>query len=821
MVLRHALARLVAAPMFTIFSVISLAAGVAVTTAVYSVVDTLFVTDLGVTDPDRVAFVVARSDGRVQQTPVSDPDFDDLRAAQTTFSRLSGSVAILPSVATTGHAEILPAEAVDGAYFTTLAVGAQLGRVIQPDDDKTAARVAVLSDELWRGRYAADRRVLGRTVRINGQPFEIIGIAPARYRGTLGHLRSTRLWIPLSAEGSLASGSAPPATSLRERRRLLVVGRLAPGTTAERASVELATIASRLDEAHPPAPATPRGGVFARAWAARPISDGREADDAIRRFGMTVVVLVALVLVVACTNLANLVLARGAARQGELAVRMALGASRGRLIWEQCVESFILAGVGMAASYVMFQLVSAMMTNEYSVGTGMMRVTLSIRPVLNAPALGVTLVATLLALAVFGLEPAVQLARTVDIRSALAAGASGVRPRLRRQRMVIRWQVAIAAGFFIVATMFIRGTIQLARHDTGVEMDRLAVAALDFKNGSWDEVRIRRTVDRVMEEARKDRAVAAISASTGLPFGVMPSIDVSIARPEAANELARSSPVAGLAVTPSLFGTLGIPFVRGRAFTDSDGPASSPVVILSELTARQVFGSVDAVGRTIAMRHGRTTQFAEVVGVAHDTDVRFVYGPRRPLVYLPLTQHFAGAITLAVRSTGNASAAVVALREAIRRADPDLTVDAIGTGRATLAGRFELLRSAGMATVYLGAFTLLLCMVGLFGVQSHVVSHRTREIGVRMAVGASAAQIKMMVMKDGYRPVVEGLVLGLWGGVAGRMIVRSYMDLDVNVFDPWMLMITPIPLVLAAFCACYIPAARAARVDPTVALRAE
>lgn len=450
----------------------------------------------------------------------------------------------------------------------------------------------------------------------------------------------------------------------------------------------------------------------------------------------------------------------------------------------------------------------------------MMRVTLSIRPVLNAPALGVTLVATLLALAVFGLEPAVQLARTADIRSALAAGASGVRPRLRRQRMVIRWQVAIAAGFFIVATMFIRGTIQLAGHDTGVEMDRLAVAALDFKNGSWDEARIRRTVDRVMEEARKDRAVAAISASTGLPFGVMPSIDVSIARPEAANDLGRSA-VAGLAVTPSLFGTLGIAIVRGRAFTDSDSPASSPVVIVSELTARQVFGSVDAVGRTIAMRRGMTTQFAEVVGVAHDTDVRFVYGPRRQLVYLPLTQHFAGAITLAARSTGNASAAVVALREAIRRADPDLTVDAIGTGRATLAGPFELLRSAGMATVYLGTFTLLLSMVGLFGVQSHVVSHRTREIGVRMAVGASAAQIKMMVMKDGYRPVFEGLVLGLWGGVAGRMIVRSYMEIDVNVFDPWMLMITPIPLVLAAFCACYMPAARAARVDPTVALRAE
>ena len=501
MVLRHALARLAAAPMFTIFSVISVAAGVAVTTAVYSVVDTLFATDLGVAEPDRVAFVVTRSDGRAQQAALSAQDFDDLRASQTTFSRISAVVAILPSVATSAHAEILPTEAVDSAYFATLAVGAQLGRVIQPHDDVTAARVAVLSDELWRSRYAADRKVLGQTIRINGQPFEIIGVAPARYRGALGKLRSTRLWIPLASEGSLATASTPSAT-LRERPRLVVLGRLAPDITVERASAELAAIASRLNDAHPPRLPAIRGNAVGRTWAARLISDDGDSDSSARRVGMTVVVLVALVLVVACTNLANLVLARGAARQGELAVRMALGASRGRLIWEQCVESLILAAVGMGASYVMFQVLAAMMTNEYTFGIAAMRATLSIRPVLNAPALGVALVATLLAIGVFGLEPAVQLARTVDIRSALAAGASGIRPRLRRQRMVIRWQVAVAAGFFIVATMFIRGTIQLARHDTGVDIDRLAVAALNFQNGSWDEGRIRRTIDRVMAEAR-------------------------------------------------------------------------------------------------------------------------------------------------------------------------------------------------------------------------------------------------------------------------------------------------------------------------------
>ena len=323
-----------------------------------------------------------------------------------------------------------------------------------------------------------------------------------------------------------------------------------------------------------------------------------------------------------------------------------------------------------------------------------------------------------------------------------------------------------------------------------------------------------------MAEAGKDQAVDTVSASTGLPFGVWPSMEVSIARPEAVHDLARP-PVAGLAVTPSLFRTLGIPIVSGRSFNDGDGPTAPPVVILSELAARQAFGSADAVGRQIVIKRGDTTRSAEVVGVARDTDVRVVYTRRSPLVYLPLTQHFTGAITLTARSTRNATAATAVLGEAIRRADPDLTVDAIGTGRAMLAGPFELLRSTGMATVYLGGFTLLLSMVGLFGVQSQAVAHRTREIGVRMAVGASAMQIKTMVMKDGYRPVVEGLVLGLWGGLAGRMIVRSYIDVDVTLFDPWMLMITPIPLVIAAFWACYIPAARAARVDPTVALRAE
>ena len=248
-----------------------------------------------------------------------------------------------------------------------------------------------------------------------------------------------------------------------------------------------------------------------RLWTAKALAGADDEDGGVRRIGITIVIFIGMVLAVACTNLANLVLA-GATRQGELAVRMAMGASRSRLVWEQCVESAILAG-GAIASYAMFVGLSAWMTQDYPiVAPPMGRMTLPIRPVLNAEALSAAVASLLLALAVFGLEPAIQLARTLDIRSALAAGATGVRPRVGRQRMVIRWQVAIAAGFFIVATMVMKVTIEQNRHDTGVELDRIAVATLSCQTGLWDDARIRRTVERVLEESRRYPGLEAVAA---------------------------------------------------------------------------------------------------------------------------------------------------------------------------------------------------------------------------------------------------------------------------------------------------------------------
>jgi putative ABC transport system permease protein len=420
---------------------------------------------------------------------------------------------------------------------------------------------------------------------------------------------------------------------------------------------------------------------------------------------------------------------------------------------------------------------------------------------------------------VFGLEPALQLTRSRDLRGELAAGVGVLgAPKTRRQRTLLRWQVAISAGFFIVATMFVKYTIAEARHDPGIDLKRLGVAVLNFRTQQWDEARVRRTVDRVVEEARKDQAIEAVSVSTGMPLG-LPAMRLTLSQPETAiGGTPDRYNAVGVAATPSLFKTIGVPILRGRGFDDRDHAAAAPVVVLSEFTARRIFGTSDAVGRPVVVQgHFRVT--ATVIGVARDTDVGYVFGESHPVVYLPLAQGYEPFLAIVVRSTGDVAMAVRALRGALRQVDPDLAVEVIGTGRTVLAGASVFLRAAGVAALALGGLTLALAMVGLFGIQSHTVAHRTREIGVRISLGASPSQIQRMVMRDGYRPVVEGLALGLFIGVIGRVIVRAYTGLEVSVVDPWLFFVVPIPLIVAAFCACYFPAHRAAGVDPNVALR--
>ena len=820
--LRLAARRLAATPLFTVCAVLSLAVGVGVTTAVYSVVDALFLSDADIPDPDRVIAVVVAADGRMSRGTLSQPDFQDLQAAQTSLSRVSASASFSPPLASTSTTEFVFAEAVEGNYFETLGIVMSLGRAIRPADDLAGLRVVVLSDSLWRARFGADPNIVGRTVRIAGASFDVIGVAPRSFRGLNDWPIAAKLWIPLSTESSLALPVSPEiAQAPRDRRRLTVVGRLQPSVTVAAAGAELTAIARRLDAAFPIYAGRTRSVAIERRWTARSLASIAEDNNALHRFGLTLVALVGLVLAVACTNLSNLVLARGTARAQELTIRSALGASRWRLVREQCAESVLLALAGGIASYLVFQVLRVVMDTQFLLllpfGAS---ISLEIHPSLDGSALAVAGTSLALSLLVFGLEPALQLTRSFDLRGRLAASAGGIgQSRARRQGVLLRWQVAIAAGFFMIATMFVKYTIAEVRHDSGVEMDRFGVVVLSVRAQVGDEQSTRRIVERILEETAQDPAVASVSASAGMPFGV-PGVPLSIVTPEKAalnTDLYRTALAIG--ATPSIFKTIGVPIVAGRAFDDRDQQGTAAVVVLSEFAARTAFGTADAIGRQLLVRGQGPPTLTTVIGVARDTDVGRLMGEPRPLVYLPLTQQSGPSLTIAARSTGDASLVIPALREALRRVDPDLAVSAIGTGRSILAGPYVILRSLGVGTLTLGVLTLLLAMGGLFALQSHAVVLRTREIGLRMSCGASSARIRWMVLGDGYRPVVDGLVLGLWGGLAGRAIVRSYLDVDVAIFDPWMFFIVPIPLIAAAFCACYVPAHRASSVDPTVALR--
>jgi predicted permease len=823
--LKIAARRLAATPVFTIFAILSLAVGIGVTTAVFSVVDRIFWRDAGLRDPHTLALIISPEGADDGQWAVSAPDLDDFRRSQTSFTRVTGAYVIHPAVASHATTETQRAEAVDGDYFAMLDVRAHIGRVLQQADHAQGAPVVVLGYELWRTRFGADPNVLGQTVRLSGHLFEIVGVAPESFRGASPGPFGSSLWIPLSRVGPFDPGNPLRLVPGRERRRFTVVGRLKPGVSQQQASAEASAFAAALDQEYPRT-ITQTGRPTGRGWRVATLEALRKPGDDLRGFGLLVFGLITMVLVVACTNLANLILARGAGRQHEFAVRRALGAPRWRLVREQSAESLLLALGGAASSW----LVLAGLIRALDIEVPMSRAWfVSVQPELNTTALALAAGVLLLSLLVFGLEPALQLTRKSEVRDDLASGAGSVGvPKAKRQRALLRWQVAISTAFFIIATLCVRYLVSEARYDSGMDLDRMAVASIDFNIQRRDETRARATLERILARIRQQPGVETASFSSGLPFGttITPRLLLYTAEKPLTTDGGGEDATLVIA-TPDFFRTTGISILRGRAFDERDVAGGRYAMVLSESTARRLFGSADVVGRQVDVRMdtrlqgldpGQPIRTATIIGVAEDTDTTHFRRRSGDTAYLPAAQEYSPWITVVARSE-DPSDAVAAIRRSVREVDPDLAISQVASGHAMLAGPHVLLRGMSIVALSLGGVTLLLAMAGLYGVQSHIVAHRTREIGVRMSLGATAAQVRQMVLKDGYKPVLQGLALGLFFGVVGRAIVRAVLVARLDVVDPWMLLLVPVPMLLAAFLACFLPARRASRVDPNVALR--
>jgi predicted permease len=821
--------RLRATPGFTAFSVVTLGLGIGTTTATYSVVRVVTGPPAGVRDVGTIMNIYqVPGGGSIPMIALSWPDYQDLKARQTVFESLTAWAFFRQAFAANGRTETAWGEVVEGEYFHTLKVRPYLGRTLQPADDRIdAPPVAMISYRAWQRVFDSAPDVVGRQIKMNGQSFQIVGVAPKEFRGLFNNgLVMTAMWVPLAATHYMAQegvGFSVDPTN-RERRWLLVKGRLKPGRTEADARAEVNGIASQLDAVYPMGrmlePRFRSPWNSGRPWAVVPMADvmvNEGADRIARPLGLALMTAVGLVLLIACTNLANLMLARGSARRHEIAVRLALGASRWRLVRESLGESVLLAMAGGAAGLAIARVLFVVIANDVPVGNG---AELYIEPVLDLFAVIVSGGAVLLALTVAGLGPALQSTRA-DVRTALAIGGESSAPRWRGRQRLITLQVAVSVLLLAVAGLCVTQVVRESRHDTGLDLDRLALLDVDFVAQKYDEPRVRQIVDAVVSQVGHTPGVEAVAASSGLPLGIStPGGSIR------STDRDRGLPVELVAATSGIFQALGVRIVGGRAFDERDTRASVAAVVLSERAATVLFETTNVVGRQAVFRRAPWVGAANpkdepvtIIGVAADTDVGVAGRRESGVVYLPLDQHYEGRLVFTARASGRPDALVGVLRRAIHSVDPDIAATQSGTATALVGGTTLFFQIMAVLASVLGSLALVLALAGLYGALSHVIACRTREIGVRLALGATAKQILRMVLLDGLRPVVTGLVLGSGIGFVLRLGMQPLFVRMLPKADVVILLVVPLSIVVCGLIACVVPAKRAASVEPNLALR--
>jgi predicted permease len=829
---RRAWRRLRATPVFTIFSVASLALSIGVTTAIYSLVAFITNRQSNVPNADRIAVVMATDPYRSRpgwRAALSREDLSDLAAASRRPLEIAASAPFSQTLVDDAVSEIVYGEAVTGNYFQKFDATPVQGRLIQWADDGAPGRVVVISHRLWRSRYGARPDAVGRVVRLAGQPFEIVGVAPEGFSGLNDQAQaSTSIWVPLGSASMFPSSAAPRTPPDRRRRQLTMIVPV-PAEGLAGLSAEMAAISERLDAAYPLAYRLAEQGQpipRPRAWSLLAFSDVlEESASATARAVGVVMVIVGLVLVVACTNLANLVLARGAGRRHELAVRRALGASRWSLIREQLAETSLLAVFGgIGAFIVMRLLLYAFSATPLPVAQSYV---LQLDPRVDAMTLVISAVSLLGALLVFGVGPAMQLTR-VSVRSALASdGGSSGQPRWSTRRGLISLQVAISLAFFLISAFTIRIVVAERSRPSGIDIDHLAVGVLSLHLPPWDGAHVRQLVERLTNADVSIEGLESVAVSSGMPFGTTYTPIASVTSTDKPFLPGRDTYVSAplLAASASIFRTLAVPIVRGRGFDGRDTAATAPVVVISERTARQVFGSTEVVGRELLMRNGinmadaTSVKALSIIGVAADTDAHQRDSREVGVVYVPLSQHYEPTLMMVGRTAGDPADAVPKLQALVRRVDPDLVLDRPGPATLVLTGAYVLLHTVSDVAGGLAVLAMVLSMAGLFGVLSHLVAGRTREMGVRLALGAEPSRLRWLVLRDGLSPVAGGVAVGLLIGLLVRQGLSAAYNTPLSTADAIVFALAPLPILMSGIVACYWPARRASRVDPNVALR--
>ena len=812
--LRFGLRMLRKSPGFTAVAVLTLALGIGANTAIFSMVNSLLLRSLPVKDPEQITVLAMQLKKGELQTSFSYPEFEDLQAQSTSvFSNVIAMSINAGGVTLNGKTEPIVIEYISGNFFTSLGVRPLLGRFILPSEGSITAPspAIVLGYSFWQTRFGGDPSIVGKSVLYNGHPVSVIGITPKEFHGLTSTL-DIQGYLPLGM--MQFDGSYEPDTPTnRGNRNFGVYARLRPKTTLAEAQSALDVISDRMAKQN----ATTEEGMAVSVFPERFSRPAPDPDQRALKVSVLFLLLAALVLVLACVNIANFLMVRATARQREMAIRTALGGTRLRLIRQLLTESVLLALYGGIAG-IFFGLAGSNALSSIHLDTTL-PVLLEFH--LDWRVFSYAFAAALITGLVVGIVPALRASRRGVIEAIRDGSRTITSSRSPLRTILVVAQVAGSLMLLIVAGLMVRSLNHAQRTDLGFEPSHVLNLTLDPNEIGYSKPQGLQFYNQLLERVRALPGVESASVAFSVPMGYYNGSE----RPEVPGYQVphgTAAPIAGVNfVAPDYFRTMGIPLLEGRDFTNADDQNSTRVAIVNEAMAHKFWPSQRAIGHEfrIASDHVHSLR---IVGVVKNSRTLGMVAPIREYFYQPFAQNYSSLAVLQVRTTFAPETMTASIREQIAALAPSMPTFDIHTmlqGLYTING-FLLFELAAALAGSLGCLGLILALVGVFGVISFTVSQRTNEIGIRMAMGAAQGSILRMILRQGVWIIVGGLVAGLAPALAISRLVGEFIS-GVSPYDPLTYVTVSAALCGVALLACYFPARRATRVDPMVALRYE
>jgi predicted permease len=810
--LKYGLRILLKSPGFSFVAIASLALGIGANTAIFSLVNAVLLRPLPVEDPAHLV-VVSTTDQRNPGTlPLSHLNYRDLRSQNAVFADMAAITFNQLNYSHGQESEQIPAQVVSANYFTVLGAAPALGRGFLPEEETRVTPVAVLSHGFWERSFGSDPSVIGRTMILNRTPYTIVGVGPKNFSGVLLG-GGPAVWLPLSK-------NLAPVPDWYETRRglfLFSVARLKPDVTVEQARSNLRAIFTNLEQTFP---VDNKG----RSATAVPVLEARlnpngVGPNVIVQQSSFLMIVVGIVLLIACANIANLLLARSSKRRREVAIRLALGAKRSRLVRQLLTESLLLSLIGGAAGMVLaYWTLDAIVAARLPLPFPIDQTALSIDPRVLAFTAGLAILTGFL----FGLAPALQASRP-DLLPVLknelvpaAAGPRGLRGFFALRQLLVVIQVALSLIALIAAGLFLRDLRHSQQIDTGFETRGVLVVNFNLLREGYTPERGQVFYDQLVERTAGIAGVQGTAMASNAPLagGLLRSVF-----PEGADTTATGRVLVQVTtVGTGYFQTIGIPIVRGRDFTRGDTADAPKVVVVNQTMAQQFWKGDEPIGKRFKFFGDK--DYTTVIGVAKDSKYNAVTEAPQSFIYQPLSQNYTPAGTLHVRAAGDAAAMANAVRAKIHEVDPSLSLFNVQTLEQQVGQSLQPLEMNVMMLAVFGGLALLLASIGLYGVASYSVTQRTREIGVRMALGAPSSSVLGLVLRHGMILVGAGLAVGLILAYATAGLMKTLV-VGVDTHDPLTFAVTAAGLATVALVASYIPARRATRIDPLLALRTD